>query len=1141
MERIDGQPIDEALRAHDWRSIVERLAQVCRALSYVHSRRIVHFDLKPANILLDVRGAAKVVDFGIAAGPMAHGDRIMGTPLYMPPELLLSEGNADHRADLYSLGITLYELLFGEPPCKARNLVDIAAWLSEGGVHVAPSATVPEWLARLVATMCARDPADRPRHANAIIQALNASGGFAYQLETRETRQSYVTTPRFCGRTKEQSRILSFLSQRLSGKGAEPALLVSGVSGIGKSRLMKEVRHAAQLQRHVFIEANCYERSLVEYGPIADVLYQLVPLIETLGGIDIVHEALPALVKMAPRLSHGRSVEELPKAMTADGERALLLQMSTEFLLKASRLVPFAVYINDMQWAERGPAELFSYIARRISDDQSQGQRIRVALIGSYRSDEVESRPLETMLRAIHSRRLSADIELSALASEQLGDIIRSMLGVENIPGEFLERLSTETAGNPFFVQEVMRVLFENGSVFLEEGKWATKVEIGELQIPPTMAEVFRRRFHLLGDQEKDVVRALAVHGQPLQVERIADVLESGEVMTALLELEEKTIVAKQVGRALSYNIAHDRMRETIYGDLEEGQRQTWHRRIAEKLEALASRLPDADRPLDELARHYRGAKVPDKALSYSISAGKRALDLFSNASADEHLASALALMGEHDARHPQIAEAHADAQQRLGKFDEALQSLEALLQFCGNEAARARVYQKISVIYLETTRVEEARDAAWRAMQLLGEPRPNGALAWIWRTVFELTLFSLVRLGVPGLTRLRKNAHLLAEIYYQLLLVYIIASPLAVFYTALRGWRLTARSPSAEERTLHEGVLAFALGIAGFRSTAYRLAEHAIAEADRAGAWRSLGGTLGRYELVAFSEGQHRANRDRVGRVIQLSHKTGDHFMEATAVGLLWGKLFWSGDVAGAHQCVAKHNLEAFRLTDAPTTSLLTLAAEAFCVSVRSPSEHARVDAMLAQATDHALRGRDVLIQTVIGTFCASVLLMRGATLEAIDKLQAILALRRERRDITAYGAQSYCLLPRAYLRLPRLTEGQARSLAQTHKQARRVTRLHPVWRSQMLVNEALLRERRAEPDKADRYFAEAIAVAKQQSAGWFVADALYEWGKVLTDRREPERAIACLGEARDIAENGGNVFEQQRCDALLADIAGG
>ena len=622
MERIDGQPIDEALRAHDWRSVVDRLAQVCRALSYVHSRRIVHFDLKPANILIDVRGAARVVDFGIAAGPLAHGDRIMGTPLYMPPELLLSEGNADHRADLYSLGITLYELLFGEPPCKARTLVDIAAWLSEGGVQVVPSATVPEWLARLVETLCARDPADRPRHANAVIQALNASGGFAYQLETRETRQSYVTTPRFCGRTNEQSRILSFLSQRLSGKGAEPALLVSGVSGIGKSRLMKEVRHAAQLQRHVFIEANCYERSSVEYGPIADVLYQLVPLIETLGGIDIVHEALPALVKMAPRLSHGRSVEELPKAMSADGERALLLQMSTEFVLKAARLVPFAVYINDMQWAERGPAELFSYIARRISDDQSQGERIRVALIGSYRSDEVEHRPLEPMLRAIHARRLSADIELSALASEQLGDIIRSMLGVENIPGEFLERRVDGDRWQSFLcaggdagpVREWLGL--SRGGQVGDEGRDRRTADSGDdggglsPALPsPRRAGKGRRasargaRPAAAGRAHRRCARERRRHDRAARARREDDRRQAGRP------------------RAQLQHRARPHARDD-YGDLEEEQRQTWHRRIAEKLEAASSRLPDADQPLDELARHYREAKVPDKALTYSILRG---------------------------------------------------------------------------------------------------------------------------------------------------------------------------------------------------------------------------------------------------------------------------------------------------------------------------------------------------------------------------------------------------------------------------------------------------------------------------------------------------------------------------------------
>ncbi len=448
MERVDGEPLHRALReTRDWQVIVPRIVQVCRALSYVHSRRIVHFDLKPANILVDPSGRVKVVDFGIAgAEPVTHNGGIMGTPQYMAPELLLGTGSADHRADLYALGVTLYELLTGDVPCPKRDIWELARWLNAGGVRLAPAANIPEWLAKLVEKLCANDPADRQRNANAVVQEINAGSGFDYELETAETRQSYVMTPRFTGRAHEHAQVIDFVTQRLTGRGVEPALMVSGLSGIGKSRLMREVRHAAQLQRWVFLEANCYERSLVEYGPIADILQQLVPLIETLGGVDIVQSALPELVKLAPQLAKGRSHEASPAAVTADGERGRLLETSAEFFVRAARVVPFVIYVNDMQWAGRGPAELFAYVAQRVRDDQSQGEVVKLALIGSYRSDEVEGRALEDTLKRLHKQKLSLDIELTPLAGDDVNEVIRSMLGIDEVPREFLERVTHETS-----------------------------------------------------------------------------------------------------------------------------------------------------------------------------------------------------------------------------------------------------------------------------------------------------------------------------------------------------------------------------------------------------------------------------------------------------------------------------------------------------------------------------------------------------------------------------------------------------------------------------------------------------------------------------------------------------------------------
>jgi serine/threonine protein kinase len=268
MEQIDGAPINEALQTRDWRVVIDHIVPVCRALSYVHSRRVVHFDLKPANILVDHSAHVKVVDFGIAGGPLGRRRGVVGTPLYMAPELLVGEGG-DYRADLYALGVTLYRLLFGETPCPERELSAIARWLSHNHVRVASAARVPAWLGTLVEKLCAPDPADRPRNPSAVIEAINTGGGSTYEFETSETRQSYVTTPRFAGRTRELDTILRFVSQRSSRGGGSPALMVTGVSGIGKSRLMKEVRQAAQLQRLPFIEANCYETNPVEFGRLA--------------------------------------------------------------------------------------------------------------------------------------------------------------------------------------------------------------------------------------------------------------------------------------------------------------------------------------------------------------------------------------------------------------------------------------------------------------------------------------------------------------------------------------------------------------------------------------------------------------------------------------------------------------------------------------------------------------------------------------------------------------------------------------------------------------------------------------------------------------------------------------------------------
>ncbi len=1140
MERVDGEPLHRALRdSKDWQVIIPHIVQVCRALSYVHSRRIVHFDLKPANILVDGAGAVKVVDFGIAgAEPASHQGGIMGTPQYMAPELLLGTGSADHRADVYALGVTLFELLTGDVPCPKRDIWELARWLNEGGVRVAPTENIPAWLAKLIEKLCAKEPADRHRSANAVLQEINAGSGFTYELETAETRQSYVMTPRFSGRGKEHAQVMDFITERLSGRGLEPALMLSGVSGIGKSRLMKEVRHAAQLQRWVFLEANCYEKSLVEYGPIADMLNQLVPLIETLGGVDIVQVALPELVKLAPQLARGRSYEPAPRAANAEGERARLLETSAEFFVQAARIVPFALYVNDMQWAARGPAELFAYLAQRVRDDQSQGDTLKLALIASYRSDEVDGRALEDTLKRLRKEKLSLGIELAALAAHDIDEVIRSMLGIDDVPSEFLARVTHETAGNPFFVQEVMRALFENGSVFLEDGKWATMGSIGELQIPATMAEVFRRRFDLLSAEQKDVVRILAVHGRPLAVERIYDVLGSAmEAMAALVELEERQIVVRQTGRALAYNIAHDRMRETIYGDLTEHDRRGWHKRIGEKIEAATDGVEEKDRPLDELARHFREARVDAKAREYSLAAGMRALERFANESAADHLAHAVALFEENDPMYAPAAEAQADALTRLPNYDEAVALYLRIGEMFRDKSSKARIARKIAAVYKIRNQLEEARDEAWKAAELLGDARPSGVVGWILATLSELVKLALMHLGVPGLGPRRENASELSIIYNELAMIYLFLSPHCLFYLGLRSWRVVARSHDLSERAFAMLGPANLLGMLGLRTLSWKLFDASIRDAIASGSPRDIGWALCVKEVTTRSAGLWRPAVVPLERSIQELRKAGDSFRLGSAHVLLVDALLYLGDIAGARRSVAGYNRESFRITDTPTVAKLTVGQEATCLSYLE--EVGECDHMFAQAARLSMQSRDLLGYATMLTRDAQSLFIRGRHEEALLKFEQCLALYREQRFFDTWTAEILFFLPRAYLRTSVLSRARGKTLRQVQAQAMRQTRwLHKNWRPPTLVNRALIEERRGKQAKADRYFAEALAIARQHEAGFFISDTLYEWGCVLRQRNDLECAAARLDEAREIAINGSNRWLQRRCDAELAAI---
>ncbi len=733
MEYIEGQTVFQATDAAAWSDVLDLLVPVCRALAYVHSRQFIHFDLKPENVLVDGRNVVKVLDFGVAGVRHAGTPMWRGTPHYMAPELMSPDAPIDHRADLYSLGIMAYELLCRRLPFNGPTPFALAAHH-----HGTPlvfdaeaQARVPEWLRKVVERLCAKLPADRYRSANAIIEDLNRRGERAYELDTKQTRESYVLSSRFVGRDAQCRQILGFTDRRVTGDAPEqPALFVAGVSGVGKSRLMREVRLQAQLSQIVFLESACYEGSFVEYGPLLTVIEHLVRIAETAGATALLKRYGPELMKLSPRAVAGRGIEPSPPLENAELERLRLMDQVTEFFVRVAEIAPYVIYLDDLQWATAGTVDLLTYLIRRVALEERGGRRLQCGILGTYRDDEVHGRPVEKLLRGLEA--LYCSVHLAPLDRTQVGTVLSSMLGVEALPAPFVERVADETAGNAFFVEEVMRSLIENGSVYLENGEWAARERIGELQIPAGIEALFRRRTSFLDAGPRAILDLMAVHGQPITAGVLEAVggVEPQTLHAYLAQLQRRQMVRPVPGDTVSYQLLHDRMREILYRDLEDEHRRTLHRGIGAALEALS----DAESHVYDLAYHFWQAGDAERALTYSLRAGERAERSYANARAIELFERVLQLLpasGRPDAKDvaARVTETLGDLHSLQGDFEQALASYRTLLTNGTTERDRARLFRKLGQVHWQKGELAEAVEELWNAAVQLGDGRPASRL----------------------------------------------------------------------------------------------------------------------------------------------------------------------------------------------------------------------------------------------------------------------------------------------------------------------------------------------------------------------------------------------------------------------------
>jgi tetratricopeptide (TPR) repeat protein/predicted Ser/Thr protein kinase len=666
MELVDGPSLRGLLEAHPGSPLELALslriaAETSDALRYAHGKGVLHRDIKPENVMITSDGATKLMDFGLARAldkpRITAVLTIVGTPAYIAPEVALGK-EADGRSDLYSLGVVLYEMLTGRPPFPGDDTLKLVY----SHIHDPPTPPrrlrpeIPVAVESLVLRLLSKNPDDRPPSAAEVSKALRelergvptsgGSGTAATPAPSGErlpqgspTGTDVRRASPLVGRETEFGALKSVVDRTLALDGS--FVVLTGEAGIGKSRLLEELRGYANNRGLVVLSARCTERdSEVPFGPWVVLLRSLIERTP----VQLLYKTLGAnasqVTKLVPELAEKAGPAPPPPAGSVEQERKRLLDGVGHFLLAVASETPLLVLIDDLAYADAASLELLELVARKAAGKP-------LSVVATARELLTEDRPaFHRLVLDLNRDRIGTTLAIRRLDAEGVRRLIGESLGETVVSAEFRDLLFEKTGGNPFFVEELLRALAEEGAIFRTPDGWDRK-PTAEIRLPPTVRSVILQRLAHLDEETLNLLRVASVAGVEFSFELLLKVSDLGE--DRLLDLLEQGLKARLLTeRNLSasrsvYAFADRQIRDVLYEEISIVRARRYHLKVGLALESISGTR--AGEHAAELAHHFLRGNDSKRALEYSVRAGDDSVRLYARDEAMRQYRTALDLL----------------------------------------------------------------------------------------------------------------------------------------------------------------------------------------------------------------------------------------------------------------------------------------------------------------------------------------------------------------------------------------------------------------------------------------------------------------------------------------------------------------
>jgi transcriptional regulator with GAF, ATPase, and Fis domain/serine/threonine protein kinase/tetratricopeptide (TPR) repeat protein len=766
--RLFGDGSGEGARDGEkrWPVFLEALARVAEALDAIHARGLIHYDIKPENILVVPHPATgvpsrcdvKILDFGFSEEETTPlGNRARGTIPFIAPEILQSS-SADRRSDLFSLGVTVAFAITGRYPFPGSTP---EAWLAAARdgrridlERLRPDA--PPGLLDLVDRLLEPEPATRPPSALHVLREIERIGGFRLPEERRQVERSF---PRV-GWERELALVQAAIDDLKRGEAEKPLLLLEGDAGQFLGRFLDEVEAIARFEGVSVARGSSRIPRAYAYHPFAEIIEEIA------RDVDLSSPRFARFRWVLARLAAGGAWGAdavAPPALKPRTEVYRFLDLATELVMETGRGAPIVLLIEDLHLAGKESLDLLRSIARNLRRRSGPGEDggpeepdnpARLLIIATVRDAEGEREADADLAAAfaaiteIAAEPFAARVRISDLGLEKLPVWIRERVPRVQLDGDLIRRLHERSGGSMWFVDEFVRRIVSpsrGGDRGASPGVAAGPEIL--FTLPRNAEESALDRMDSLAPGDRRLLEILSAARGRLRLGEMEDVegileptggrgperREDGrrQVLARLESLEELGFVELRDGPGgVTAVMGQPGLAAEVYRQTREENRAAIHRALATVLHRAAAAAGPGRVPEDVAFHAWLGGESW-LYFQEALAAARRLSAAQAHDGAAQILETILERLGSAAPAAPKPGQALAAPQGGAGAIPGAGDGVDA-------EAVRSQVHEKLAEVYLGRGQFQKALEKL-TLLSTARETMPPSEIARVYRLMGEV------------------------------------------------------------------------------------------------------------------------------------------------------------------------------------------------------------------------------------------------------------------------------------------------------------------------------------------------------------------------------------------------------------------